>query len=112
MKTLTTVFVLAAVVALLQASINNGQASSDSSGLAVGQTASTGPVVLSVSGGFTTSPNPLAGRTMVLFKESFGVFLKRRGMFQGPPGSSLRQSPLAVWVTACQTALPRANRRC
>src|SRR6266849_5231715 len=110
MKTKPASLVLVVAAALLQAPINNGQASSVSSGLATNQTAYTGPAVLSVSSGFSTSPNPLAGRTMVLFKESFGAFLKRKGMFQGPPGSTVRQSPLAVWVTACQTRSPTCQQ--
>jgi hypothetical protein len=106
MKTRISAFVIVGLAALLQTAINNGQASGDRSGLPTNQTASAGPAVLSVSSGFATSPNPLAGRTMVLFKESFGAFLKRKEMFQGLPGSVVKQSPLAVWVYACQTGSP------
>jgi len=69
----------------------------------------TGTAVLSVASGFATRPgtvNPLAGKTMVLFKESFESFLRRKGMFQGPPGSSARVSPLAAWAYACTTQSP------
>jgi hypothetical protein len=106
MKARISAFLIVALAALLQAAINNGQASGDSFGLPTNQTASAGPSVLSVSSGFATSPNPLAGRTVVLFKEGFGAFLKRKEMFQGPPGSAVTQSPLAVWVYACQTGSP------
>ncbi len=64
---------------------------------------------LFVTSGLPTQPgivNPLAGKGVVLFKESFGGFLKRKGMFQGPPGSNIKQSPLAVWAYACQTGSP------
>ena len=87
MKTRISAFVIVALAALLQAAINNGQASGDSFGPPTNQTASAGPAVLSVSSGFAISPNPLAGRTVVLFKESFGVLLKRKEMFQTGTGS-------------------------
>ncbi len=77
------------------------------------QTGPAGTAVLSVASGFATQPgaaDPLAGRSLVLFKESFGGFLQRKGMFQGPPGSASKQSPLAVWAYACQTGSPACQQ--
>jgi hypothetical protein len=76
-------------------------------------TSQTGNAVLSVASGLPTQAgtvNPLAGKGVALFKESFGGFLKRRGMFQGPPGSTIKQSPLAVWAYACQTGSPACQQ--
>ena len=73
------------------------------------KTPQTGNAALAVASGLPTQPgivNPLAGKGVVLFRESFGGFLKRKGMFQGPPGSTIKQSPLAVWAYACQTGSP------
>jgi hypothetical protein len=107
MKTRSSLIAGLAVAALLQPALTAG---------AFGAFVTTpgpeqaGAAVLSVSSGFTTSPNPLAGRTMVLFKESFGASLKRTGTFQGPPGSTMKESPLAVWVYACQTRSPTCQQ--
>jgi hypothetical protein len=73
----------------------------------------TGNAVLSVASGLPTQPgtvNPLAGKGVVLFKQSFGGFLKSKGMFQGPPGSTIKQSPLGVWAYACQTGSPACKQ--
>ena len=43
-------------------------------------------------------------------KESFGEFLKKKGMFQGPPGSTVKASPLAVWAYASRTGSPVATQ--
>jgi hypothetical protein len=109
----TRIAVLAVVLlALLQAVIVIGRTSRTGPGL--GSVVKSGPqqtgtAVLSVASGFATQPgtvNPLAGKTYVLFKESFEGFLRRRGMFQGPPGSTVKVSPLAAWVYSCQTQSP------
>jgi len=69
----------------------------------------TGTAVLSVTSGLPAQAgtnNALAGKTFVLFKESFAGFLRRTGKFQGPPGSTTRVAPLAAWLYACQTQSP------
>src|SRR5688500_4158277 len=69
----------------------------------------TGNAVLSVASGFATQPgtvNPLAGRGVLLLKESFENFLRRTEMFKGPPGSTSRVSPLVAWAYACRTESP------
>src|SRR5919106_1300774 len=69
----------------------------------------TGTAVLSVTSGLPAqagTSNALAGKTFVLFKESFAGFLRRTGKFQGPPGSTTRVAPLAAWLYACQNQLP------
>jgi hypothetical protein len=72
-------------------------------------TLQTGPAVLSVMSGLPAQPgtvNALAGKTFVLFKESFAGFLRRTGKFQGPPGSTNRVAPLAAWLYSCQIQSP------
>jgi hypothetical protein len=100
MKPRITVSAVVGMAALVVAVAGTGASS------VAGLTPQTGNAVLTVTSGFTTSPNPLAGRTMVLFKESFGGFLKRKGWFQGPPGATVKESPLAVWVYSCRTGSP------
>jgi len=81
----------------------------DVASTATGLKQQTATAVLSVNSGFPIQPgtaNPLAGKTFVLFKESFAAFLTRRGMFQGPPGSTAKMSPLAAWVYSCQIQSP------
>jgi hypothetical protein len=98
----TRIAFLVTLAALFQAATDLGRTSS-----ATPQ--QTGTAVLSVASGFATQPgavDPLAGKTMVLFKESFESFLRRKGMFQSPPGSSARVSPLAAWAYACTTQSP------
>ena len=113
MKPRSAFLVLAALAAFLQASGWMGQTeepgASQGSLLVNVISHQTGNAVLSVSSGLPSQPgavNPLAGKGVVLFKESFGGFLKRKGMFQGPPGSTTKQSPLGVWAYACQTGSP------
>lgn len=99
MKTKPAVLVLVAVVALFQAATSISQTSSGSAGTAV----------LSVASGFATQPgaaNPLAGSPLVLFNEGFENSLRRRGVFEGPPGSTVKASPLAAWAYACKTGSP------
>jgi hypothetical protein len=58
--------------------------------------------VLTVINGFANQPgnvNPLLGKTLVLFKESFEGFLKRTGMFAGPPGSTSKVNPQCRFVS-------------
>jgi hypothetical protein len=77
--------------------------------IATGPNPQTATAVLSVNSGFVVQPgtgNPLAGKTFVLFKESFGAFLQRTGKFQGPPDSTAKVSPLAAWVYSCQIQSP------
>jgi hypothetical protein len=65
--------------------------------------------VLSVTSGFTTQPgtaNPLGGRALLLLKEGFAQFLTRTGMFAGPPGSTVKVSPLVAWAYSCRTDSP------
>lgn len=103
METKPAVFVLTALAALLQATTNIGQTARGPDGSAV----------LSVASGFATQPgtvNPLAGRPLILFKESFENFLHRKGMFQGPPGSPVKTSPLAAWAYACKTGSPACKQ--
>jgi hypothetical protein len=55
--------------------------------------------VLSVSSGFAAQPgasNPLAGKTLVLLKDSFENMLRKGGV-QPPPGTSA----MKVWLSAC-----------
>src|SRR5688500_17462903 len=103
MKARIAVLVLVVVVALFQSATNFAQAASGSAGTAA----------LTVTSGFATQTgtvNPLAQRSLVLFKESFGGFLKRKGMFQGPPGSTIKQSPLEFWAYACGTGSPACQQ--
>ncbi|MDQ3846689.1 MAG: hypothetical protein M3342_22155 [Bacteroidota bacterium] len=103
MKTKPAVFVVVIGAALFQAATSIAQTSGGS----------TGTAVLTVTSGFKTQPgiaNPLAGKPLALFKESFNGFLKRKGMFQGPPGSSVKQSPLEVWAYSCQSGLPACGQ--
>lgn len=65
--------------------------------------------VLSVINGFANQPgtvNPLVGKTMALFRESFEGFLRRTGMFSGPPGSNSKVNPLFAWSLACRSGMP------
>src|SRR5712691_9626502 len=108
MKIRIAVPAIVVLTALLQAVIVIGNASRAGTRIgAVITTAipqQTGTAVLSVASGFATQSgavNPLAGRSLVLFKESFENFLRRKGMFQGPPGSTVKVSPLAAWAYAC-----------
>ena len=69
----------------------------------------TGTAVLSVTSGLPAQPgtgNPLAGKTFVLFRESFAGFLQRTGKFQGPPGATPKVAPLAAWLYSCQIQSP------
>lgn len=73
----------------------------------------TATAVLSVNSGFPSQPgidNPLAGKTFVLFRESFAAFLQRTGRFQGPPGSTAKALPLAAWVYSCQIQSPACTQ--
>jgi hypothetical protein len=113
MKTRVAVLAIMVLTALLQAVTVISNASRAGTRLgAVITTANpqqTGTAVLSLASGFATqsgAPNPLAGKTFVLFKESFEDFLRRKGMFQGPPGSTTKVSPLAAWVYSCQIQSP------
>jgi hypothetical protein len=99
MKAKPVALLVVVIVALVQVVNSNGQTAGGSAGTSV----------LSVVSGLPGQPggaNPLAGKTLVLFKESFAGFLKRKGMFQGPPGSSNNVSPLAAWIYACKTSSP------
>jgi hypothetical protein len=113
MKIRISVLAIVLLTALLQAVIVIGNASRAGARLGADLTTAisqqSGTAVLSVASGFSTQPgtvNPLAGKTYVLFKESFAGFLRRKGMFQGPPGSTTRVSPLAAWVYSCQIQSP------
>ena len=71
--------------------------------------APTGAAVLSAESGIATqpgSPNPLAGRGVLLLKESFEKFLTRTRMFEGPPGTTVKVPPLEVWAHACRSDSP------
>ncbi len=64
--------------------------------------------VLSTASGFASEPgaaNPLAGAHLLLMKESFGDYMNRNRMLQGPPGSSGNISPLAIWADSCRRGL-------
>jgi hypothetical protein len=113
MKTTFVVLASVALALLLQAATNTNQAGRTGTGFGSAITSAipqqTGTAVLSVASGFATQTgtvNPLAGKTMVLFKESFENFLRRTGMFQGPPGATVKVSPLAAWAYACTTQSP------
>jgi hypothetical protein len=117
MKPRIAILAVLAVVALLQAATNIAQTSRANTSFGFAITRSipqqTGTAVLSVASGFATQPgtvNPLGGRTFVLFRESFAGFLRRKGMFQGPPGSTVKVSPLAAWVYACQIQSPACQQ--
>src|SRR5688500_19829741 len=108
MKVRTVVLTLAAAAALLQAFTNPGQ-TNGAGPAAGGSSPQTGTSVLTVTSGFAAQPgavNPLAGKPLILFRESFGEFLKRKGMFQGPPGAAVKLPPLGVWAYSCQTGSP------
>lgn len=69
--------------------------------------------VLSVKSGFASQAgaiNPLSNAALILHKESFGEFLKRKGMFQGTPGSPARLTPIGNWVNACLTGAPACKQ--
>lgn len=113
MKTRSSVFVTVALAALFHAAAHPRRTISLASVLGTVVAASapqqTGAAVLSVASGFATQSgtgNPLAGSPLILFKESFGGFMKRTGMFQGPPGTTVKESPLAVWASACRSGSP------
>jgi hypothetical protein len=112
MKARTVVLTLAAAAALLQAFINPGQTSGAGSA-GGGGGPQTGTAVLTVTSGFAAQPgavNPLAVKPLILFRESFGAFLKRKGMFQGPPGAPAKLPPLGVWASSCQTGSPACKQ--
>jgi len=70
-----------------------------------------GSAILTVTNGFPAGAgNPLVGRTFVLFRESFGGFLRRTGMFAGPPGSPSNVPPLYTWSYACRTSNPMCQQ--
>jgi hypothetical protein len=65
--------------------------------------------VLTITSGFAAQPgtvNPLASKPLILFRESFGEFLKRKGTFQAPQSSPTRVPPLGIWAYACQAGSP------
>ena len=111
MKARTVVLTVAAVAALLQMFTNpSGAAPGSPVG---GVSSQTGAAVLTVTSGFAAQPgavNTLAGKPLVLFRESFGEFLKRKGMFQGPPGAPAKLPPLGVWAYSCQTGSPACKQ--
>ncbi|MGI8917022.1 MAG: hypothetical protein ACR2H6_00365 [Pyrinomonadaceae bacterium] len=91
MKTRRVFLVFAALAAFLQASGKAGPFGEPSTSAAliipVVTSQQTGNAVLSVASGLPTQPatvNPLAGKGVVLFKESFGGFLKRKGNVSRP----------------------------
>ena len=113
MKNRIAILAVVAVVALLQAATTLAQTRRGNPAPGALVTSATSPqagtAVLSVASGFQTQPgtvDPLFGKTLVLFKEGFENFMRRTRMFEGPPGSSVKASPLAVWVHACQTQSP------
>lgn len=114
MRARTTVLSIVAAAVLLQAFINPGQTSGAASGSAVaGGGPQTATAVLTVTSGFAAQPggvNPLADKPLILFRESFGEFLKRKGMFQGPPGAPAKLPPLGVWAYSCQTGSPACKQ--
>ena len=70
--------------------------------------APTGNAVLSVASGFLPQPgvpNPLAGHTYVLLKQSFEAALAQGG-FQAPPG----MSPVKGYLTACANRQPACQQ--
>jgi hypothetical protein len=70
-----------------------------------------GSAILTVTNGFPPGAgNPLVGRTLVLFKESFDGFLRRTGMFAGPPGSPSKVPPLYAWSYACRSSNPMCQQ--
>lgn len=107
-----TLTITAAAALLLQAFTNPSQASG--TGLAPGGgSPQTGAAVLTVSSGFAAQPgavNPLAGKPLILFRESLAEFLKRKGMFQGPPGAPTKLPPPGVWAYSCQTGSPACKQ--
>ena len=107
MKPRTVVLTLAAV--LLTSITLNRTSGARAAPFVAGGVPQAGTAVLLVASGFATQPgaaNPLAGKPLVLFRESFGEFLKKQGMFQGPPGAQTKLPPLGVWAYACQTGSP------
>ena len=104
MKTSITILFVVVCAALAQPPIGLGMPSLSTGSSAASQ--QSGTAVLTVTSGFASRPgalNPLGGSPLVLFKESFEGFLRRKGMFQGPPGATVKVSPLAAWAYACQT---------
>jgi hypothetical protein len=114
MRARTAVLTIAAAAVLLQAFINPGQTSGAAPGSAVaGGGPQTGTAVLTVTSGLAAQPgavNPLADKPLILFRESFAEFLKRKGMFQGPPGAPTKLPPLGVWAYSCQTGSPACKQ--
>lgn len=114
MKARTVVLSIAAAATLLQAFVNPGRTSWAAPGSTFGGgSPQTGTAVLTVTSGFAAQPgavNPLAGKPLVLFRESFAAFLKRKGMFQGPPGAPAKLPPLGVWAYSCQTGSPACKQ--
>ncbi len=54
--------------------------------------------------------NPLAGRHFVLMKQSFNDYLKQNHKFEGPPGTTVKFSPLTAWAYASRTGNPIAQQ--
>jgi hypothetical protein len=111
MKVRTATFTLAAAAALLQTFTALGGAAPV---FAVGGGGTqAGTAILTVTSGLAAPPgaaNPLAGKPLILFRESFDAFLRRRGMFQGPPGAPAKLPPLGVWAYSCQTGSPACKQ--
>ena len=107
MKTKLTALFVTVLVTLLLSITSPGRLGSVRTDAAARQG---GAAVLSVASGFGTQPDPLAGRHPVLFKQSFGEFLRRQGMFQGPPGTRVTASPLKVWAESCKMQSPACQQ--
>lgn len=115
MKTRFAIFAVVAVLALLPAATNIAQTGNPTPGALVtsATTSQAGTAVLSVVSGFRAQPgtvDPLVGKHLVLFKEGFENFMRRTRMFEGPPGSPTKATPLAVWAYACQTQSPMCQQ--
>jgi len=111
MKARTAVLTLAAAAALLQ--MFTGLSGAAPGSAVGGGSPQTGTAVLTVTSGLAAQPgavNPLAGKPLVLFRESFDAFLRRKGMFQGPPGAPAKLPPLGVWANSCQTGSPACKQ--
>ena len=93
MKTRQTVLCVVAAVALWQPAAS------------AGAPPQAGAATLTVTGGLPPQPgaaNPLAGRPVTLLKQSFEQFLRKDGIWEGPPGGQ-KVHPLLGWVSTCVT---------
>lgn len=64
--------------------------------------------VLSITNGMPSqgTVKPLNGAPIFLLKDSFDSLLRKTGLFEGPPGATVKVTPIRIWVTSCSTGSP------